>query len=210
MGRRAGATVVVFCSASLLPAAACGGGGSKGETFATSPSTTSAATSSVATTDAGGGNPQPADRVAAERMAGLLEQSSSSRGQVAASVQGAAACSLDARQAAATFGAAAQARQTVLTSAAALDVTGLAEGPQLKGLLEQGLQPSVEADQHFQAWAQQLAASGCTPGRTTQSSEFTAANDASGRATAGKTAFVGAWNPVAARYGLRQWAAGDI
>ena len=37
-----------------------------------------------------------------------------------------------------------------------------------------------------------------------------AANDASGRATAGKNAFVGAWNPVAARYGLRQWAAGDI
>ena len=45
---------------------------------------------------------------------------------------------------------------------------------------------------------------------TTQSSEFAAANEASGRATAGKTAFVTAWNPVAARYDLRQWAAGDI
>ncbi|MCU1448798.1 MAG: hypothetical protein JWP02_968 [Acidimicrobiales bacterium] len=200
-------TVVVLCSASLLLAAACGSGGSKGETFATTPTTTSAPAGTAPPTSSA---PAAADRAAAERMSALLEQSNSSRGQVAAAVQGAAACSLDPRQASATFGAAATARQSVLTSAAAVDVTGLPEGPQLKGLLEQALQPSVEADQDFQTWAQQLTASGCTPGRTTQNSEFAAANDASGRATAGKTAFVGAWNPVAARYGLRQWAAGDI
>jgi hypothetical protein len=208
MNRRAGATVAVLCSVSLL--AACGGGGSTGETFATAPTTTSASASSVATNNASGGNPQPVDRVAAERMQALLEQSSNSRGQVAAAVQGAAACSLDPRQASATFGAAAQARQSVLTSAAALDVTGLAEGPQLKGLLQQALQHSVEADADFRAWADELASRGCNPSGATQSGSFVAANAASGRATAAKTAFVGAWNPVAARYGLRQWAAGDI
>jgi hypothetical protein len=205
MALRAAAALVVLAVA--VATAACGSGGSKGETFATSPTTTSASATTPAPTSA---TSVAADQAAAGRMSALLEQSNSSRGQVAAAAQGLAACSLDAQQAAATFGAAAQARQTVLTSAAALDVTGLAEGPQLKGSLEQALQPSVEADRHFQAWAQQLAASGCTPGHTTQSAEFAAANDASGRATAGKNAFVGAWNPVAARYGLRQWAAGDI
>jgi hypothetical protein len=207
MNRRAGATVAVLCSLSLSAAAACGSSGSKGETFATSPSTTSASPVTGAPTSA---TTAAADRAAAERLSALLEQSSNSRGQVAAAVQGAAACSLDPRQASATFGAAAQARQSVLTSAAALDVTGLAEGPQLKGLLQQALQHSVEADQDFQAWADELASRGCNPSGATQSGSFVAANAASGRATAAKTAFVGAWNPVATRYGLRQWAAGDI
>jgi hypothetical protein len=187
---------------------ACGGGSSKGETFATSPTSSQGsvpATSATITTAAAS-----PDRAAADRMAALLEQSSASRGQVAAAVQGTAACSLDPGQAAATFGAAAQARQSVLASVTAVDLTGLAEGPQLKALLQQALQHSAEADRHFQTWAQGLSADGCDRARVTKSTEFAAADAASGRATAAKNAFVAAWNPVAARYGLRQWAAGDI
>jgi hypothetical protein len=211
MAHRAGATLVLACSLTAL--AACSGGGSKGgETFVTaapSPAATSVPGSATSTGPVPG-NPQPADRVAAERMESLLEQSNSSRGQVASAVQGLAACTLDPHQASATFAAAAQARQSVLTSLAALDVTGLAEGPQLKGLLQQALQHSVEADQGFKAWADELASRGCSRSGATQSSTFAAANASSDQATAAKSAFVAAWNPVATRFGLRQWAAGDI
>ena len=40
--------------------------------------------------------------------------------------------------------------------------------------------------------------------------DYAAADQASATATAAKQAFVAAWNPVAMRYGLRQWVEADL
>jgi serine/threonine protein kinase len=92
--------------------------------------------------------------------------------------------------------------------AAALMVSALPDGAKVKAKLITALSLSLKADQAYLAWARQQRASGCTP--TSQSSTYNAAFSASQRADAAKEAFVQAWNPVAARFGLAQNSARDI
>jgi serine/threonine protein kinase len=92
--------------------------------------------------------------------------------------------------------------------AAALTTSALPGGPAVKSGLLTALSRSLTADQEYLTWARQRLAGGCTPG--SQSGAYTAAFSASQRADAAKQAFVQAWNPVAAKYGIKPSSAGDI
>jgi hypothetical protein len=99
-------------------------------------------------------------------------------------------------------------RSTESSRASALVVSALPGGAKVKAKLTTALSLSLKADQDYLTWARQQRASGCTP--TSQSSTYNAAFSASQRADAAKEAFVQAWNPVAARFGLAQNSARDI
>jgi hypothetical protein len=82
-----------------------------------------------------------------------------------------------------------------------LAVDQLTSGAALKAALVQALTFSLQADQKFTAWAQAVAAAGCS-GHAPHDDNYTAAQSASGSATTNKQQFVALWNPVAATYGL--------
>ena len=92
--------------------------------------------------------------------------------------------------------------------ASALSTGALPGGAQVKSKLLAALGSSLTADRDYLSWARQQLSGGCTP--TSQSSAYNAAFSASRRADAAKEAFVQAWNPVAARYGIARESPRDI
>jgi serine/threonine protein kinase len=92
--------------------------------------------------------------------------------------------------------------------ASALSTDALPGGAQVKSKLLTALGSSLTADRDYLSWARQQLSGGCTP--TSQSSAYNAAFSASRRADAAKEAFVQAWNPVAARYGIARESPRDI
>jgi serine/threonine protein kinase len=99
-------------------------------------------------------------------------------------------------------------RSTEYKQAAALSTFALADGTIVKTDLTTALRNSLDADRDYLAWAQQQLALGCAP--ATQSSAYNAAYNADAQADAAKAAFVHVWNPIAARYGIRQESPGSI
>ena len=89
-----------------------------------------------------------------------------------------------------------------------LSTSALADGTTVKTDLTAALRSSLDADRDYLAWAQQELALGCAP--ATESSAYYAAYNADKQADAAKEAFVQAWNPVAAQYGLQQEPPGSI
>ena len=94
-------------------------------------------------------------------------------------------------------------RGTENSQASALSASALPGGATVKSDLAAMLSSSLTADQDYLAWAQQQRATGCTTAAA-QSSTYAAAYNADQRAAVAKQAFVQAWNPVAAQYGLQQ------
>jgi serine/threonine-protein kinase len=92
--------------------------------------------------------------------------------------------------------------------ASALTVSALPAGAQVKSALMTALSRSLKADQDYLTWARQQKATGCIP--SSQSAIYNAAFSTSQRADAAKAAFVQAWNPVAARYGLAKSSPRDL
>ena len=99
-------------------------------------------------------------------------------------------------------------RSTEYKQAAALSISALANGTLVKTDLIAALRNSLDADRDYLAWAQQQLSLGCAP--ATQSSAYNAASNADTQADAAKAAFVHVWNPIAARYGIRQESPGSI
>jgi serine/threonine protein kinase len=92
--------------------------------------------------------------------------------------------------------------------ASALSGSALPDGAAVKSGLITALHMSLEADQDYLTWAQQQQSSGCAS--PAQSSAYSAANRADQQADTAKEAFVQVWNPVAAKYGVKQTSAGDF
>jgi serine/threonine protein kinase len=103
---------------------------------------------------------------------------------------------------------AADQRSTEYDQASALSTSALADGTIVKADLTAALRSSLDADRDYLAWAQRQLKLGCAS--AAQSSAYNAAYTASEQANAAKEAFVQVWNPVAARYGIRQESPGSI
>ena len=99
-------------------------------------------------------------------------------------------------------------RNAEYNQASALSTSALTDGAIVKTDLTAALRNSLDADRDYLAWAQQQLKLGCAP--ATQSSAYDAAYNADQQADAAKAAFVQVWNPVAARYGIRQESPGSI
>jgi hypothetical protein len=94
------------------------------------------------------------------------------------------------------------ARVDQLNRAKALPVDQLDNGAAAQDLLVKALDYSVQADQHFTAWAAGVRDTGCQ-GAAPRTGDYQAASAASNQASAAKREFVKAWNPIAGTHGVR-------
>ncbi|HUC14254.1 MAG TPA: hypothetical protein VMS00_07355 [Acidimicrobiales bacterium] len=82
-------------------------------------------------------------------------------------------------------------------------------GLPLVGDLDDATGASLLADQGYEAWLEDLQATGCY-GAPTNDIHYRAASEASLAASVAKDRVVGIWAGVASRYGLRSWTAGQL
>jgi hypothetical protein len=150
-----------------------------------------AATSGAATADG---------KAQAQAIDQLLNASSASRQKLGPALTAVDGCG-DLNGAVTTLQQVTTERDGQVKQGQGLAVDQLNGGAQLKSALVQALTFSLQADQKFTAWAQAVAAAGCS-GHAPHEDNYAAAQAASGSATTNKQQFVALWNPVAATYGL--------
>ncbi len=108
-------------------------------------------------------------------------------------------------QAAANLRDAARQRNQLVTDLSRLSVDKLPEHEALTTALTKAWQASAAADDHYAAWADQVAGKkGCKKGEARTTGRTRAGNQASGTATAEKTKASKLWNTIAQQHGLPQ------
>ncbi|CAL9494171.1 hypothetical protein SUDANB15_03281 [Streptomyces sp. enrichment culture] len=136
----------------------------------------------------------------------LLAHSGDSRTTVINAVADVKACR-NLGQAAKDLREAAQQRNQLVTDLSGLSVDRLPDHAALTTALTEAWKASAAADDHYAAWADQVAgAKGkmCKKGQARATGRTQAGNRASGTATAEKTKASGLWNGIARQYGLTQ------
>jgi hypothetical protein len=98
-------------------------------------------------------------------------------------------------------------RQSQIDNVTKFDLSGIPEGEQVRAALKEALGFSLAADKSFVPWGQAELSSGCNGGGDGYYDE---AQRQSKNATDAKNRFLGVWNPVASRYGLRTRSSNDI
>jgi hypothetical protein len=177
-------------------------------TVVTSPTTVpSSTTSTTVPSSTSTGVPDSAGVTA---IAGDLSQSATVRPTVQNAINGVATCSVDPGAGESTLQQSIDARQSILTSLAGVQVSGIAQGPTMVSDLQQALTDSVQADHDYQKWMEDEANSGQCNTDPTGDSNFQAGQAASAQATAAKTAFLAIWNPLAPSYGEPTYTATQI
>jgi hypothetical protein len=86
-------------------------------------------------------------------------------------------------------------------------VSVVPNGAQLVSKLATAMQDSITADKDYQGWMADFADSGRPCGSDpSQDPSYAAGQNASGAATAAKSAFVAIWDPMAPRYGQQVYS----
>ncbi|WP_455360808.1 hypothetical protein [Streptomyces sp. SYSU K21746] len=151
------------------------------------------------------GNAEPAAdpaKAQAEGLDKLLADSNNSRAAVIRSVENIKKCA-NLGQAATDLRDAATQRENLVTRLRELPVDKLPEHARLSASLTQAWKSSAAADNHYAAWADQVAGKkGCKDGRARQTAQTGAGNRASGEATQAKQEAAGLWNAIAGQHGL--------
>ena len=151
--------------------------------------------------------PSPAASGQAEAVSTLLASSAATRTALHNAVRQAGACT-NLPSAVSQLQNVVNRRRTESRRAATLLTAALPNGAALKSDLIAALNTSLGSDRDYLTWARQQQERGCTPAN--QSPAYSAALSTSRRADAAKRTFVQAWNPIAARYGIRPTSAGNF
>ncbi|MDX3455584.1 hypothetical protein PV396_27220 [Streptomyces sp. ME02-8801-2C] len=134
----------------------------------------------------------------------LLADSNNSRDAVIKAVADVKSCR-NLGQAASDLRGAAQQRGELVTRLSALDVDKLPEHDQLTDALTKAWHASQSADDHYAAWADQVAGkNGCKKGQARTTGQTQKGNQQSGIATAQKAKAAELWNAIAQPYGLTE------
>ncbi|WP_062645414.1 hypothetical protein [Streptomyces maremycinicus] len=176
-----------------------GGGGGEGDDNQT------VAASAPATEGSASASTGAAEQQATE-LDKLLADSGSSRASVISAVADVKACG-NLAQAATDLRDAAKQRNELVTRLSALEVDQLPDHTALTTALTKAWQASASADDHYAAWADQVAADkkkSCKKGSARTTSETQAGNRASGTASSQKTQAAKLWNKIARTYGLTE------
>jgi predicted Ser/Thr protein kinase len=148
-------------------------------------------------------------RTFVDRVENLLDQSSSGRADVSAAIAAGLKCSIPPRLAAERIGSAAEGnRQSVLLQLGTVPQRTAAERLAITRL-QRAIGKSIEADRHYGDF---FTAVGVTPHPCAfpQNADFAQASRFDRQATAAKVAFVDLFDPLAARFGARQWKASEF
>ncbi|MEU5661132.1 hypothetical protein [Streptomyces longwoodensis] len=189
------AIVVVGVGAGALMAGGGGGGGGDDRPASASAPVQSGSASTAA-------DPAKEQAVALDK---LLADSGSSRASVIGAVADVKACR-NLQQAATDLRAAAGQRTDLVTRLDGLTVDELPDHAALTAALTKAWQASAEADNHYAAWADQVAGNkkACKKGQARTTPETQAGNRASGTASAQKSKAAQLWNGIARKYGLTE------
>ncbi|MFC8373961.1 hypothetical protein ACFUIT_39490 [Streptomyces sp. NPDC057239] len=135
----------------------------------------------------------------------LLAHSGNSRTAVINAVADVKACR-DLGQAAEDLREAAGQRNQLVTDLSGLSVDKLPDHQALTTALTKAWQASASADNHYAAWADQVAGNKklCKKGQARSTGQTQAGNRASGTATAEKKTAAKEWNEIAKQYGLTE------
>ena len=134
----------------------------------------------------------------------LLADSNNSRDAVIRAVADVKSCN-NLGQAATDLRGAAQQRGELVTRLSSLPVDKLPEHAQLTAALTKAWQASQSADNHYAAWADQVAGkNGCKKGQARTSGQTAKGNQQSGIATEQKAKAAELWNAIAKSYGLTE------
>ncbi|MGW0598478.1 hypothetical protein ACWD11_15185 [Streptomyces sp. NPDC002776] len=136
----------------------------------------------------------------------LLADSGNSRTMVINAVADVKACT-NLAQAAKDLRDAAKQRTDLVTKLSTLAVDKLPQHTELTAALNKAWQASASADNHYAAWADQVAqrkGNLCKKGQARSTPQTQAGNTASGTASAEKTKAAGLWNSIAKSYGLTE------
>ncbi|POX46996.1 hypothetical protein C3489_30820 [Streptomyces sp. Ru71] len=216
-GRRTGSRLPLFAAIGVaIAVVGIGAGallGSTGSDDGKDGAPANAAATAPPTT-AGSASAQPSADPAREQAVALdklLADSGSSRASVIAAVADVKGCR-NLGPAAQNLRAAAQQRTGLVTQLAALPVDRLANHDALTGALKSAWQASASADNHYAAWADQVAGNKklCRKGKAVGTPQAQAGNRASGIASQQKTKAAKLWNAIAQQYGLTQRQAGQL
>jgi hypothetical protein len=172
-----------------------GGTGSTGTN--NSGSTPSATASSPSST---------AEKQAATALAALLPQSGTDRGDVIDAVTNVDGCKM-LPKAATTFSTAAKNRQTLLSKLATLPGRSALPAALVTDLTG-AWQASAQVDSDLAKWAN-TAITHCHKGNL-KDPNLVASSGPDGQASTNKAAFVKLWNPIARRFGLPTYTAGQL
>ncbi|MGH3246322.1 MAG: hypothetical protein ACRDOI_08945, partial [Trebonia sp.] len=148
------------------------------------------------------------ERQAATSVAAKLSQSVSDRAAIGGAALDVGDCGPNLNADPKVFGAAASSRTALLAGLAALP--GRAALPSaLVSDLTKAWQASVAADQAYAQWANDEIAKTCVANDAGDPG-YRATVTPNANATRYKTAFAAEWNPIAARYGLKQYQASEL
>ncbi|SNX61991.1 hypothetical protein SAMN06272735_3742 [Streptomyces sp. TLI_55] len=161
-----------------------------------------------ASAPASDGSASPSTDAAKEQAVALdklLADSGDSRASVISAVGNVKACK-DLGQAATDLRDAAGQRNDLVTSLSGLSVDQLPNHSELTTALTKAWKASASADNHYAAWADQVAGNkkACKKGQARSTPQTLAGNEASGEATIQKKTAARLWNTIAKKYGLTE------
>ncbi|WP_208609679.1 hypothetical protein [Streptomyces atriruber] len=134
----------------------------------------------------------------------LLADSNNSRDAVIAAVRNVGKCE-NLSQSAKDLRGAAKQRNELVTRLAGLKVDKLPANDQLTASLNKAWKASAAADNHYAAWADQVAGKkGCRKGHARNTPQAAAGNKQSNVATTAKEQAANHWNAIARKYGLTE------
>lgn len=179
-----------------------GGGGDNDSDKDADNHTVAAASSAPEESESPADDPAKAQAVGLDR---LLADSNDSRDAVIKAVADVKSCN-NLGQAATDLRGAAQQRGELVTRLATLPVDKLPEHAQLTAALTKAWQASQSADDHYAAWADQVAGSknGCKGGQARTTGQTQKGNQQSGIATEQKAKAAELWNAIANSHGLTE------
>jgi hypothetical protein len=177
------------------------------ETASTRPTAATSASAGPAAAP-GAASPAATERQAATHVATMLAQSVSDRAAITSAAGDVGSCGANLAAAPKVFDDAASSRQSLLASLSAVGGRA-ALPPALVSDLTQAWQASIAADQAYAKWANDEITQGCVKDDTNDPG-YRATITPNLNATKYKTAFVAQWNPVAAKYGLKQYQPGQL
>jgi hypothetical protein len=148
------------------------------------------------------------ERQAATTMATMLSQSVSDRAAIISAATDVSSCGPHLAADQKVFSDAASSRKTLLNRLAAMPGRAALPAAVVSDLTA-AWNASVSADTAYARWAGDESAKTCVKNDTADPG-YQAAQGPDGDATKAKTAFVGAWNPVAARYGLTRYQSSQL
>jgi hypothetical protein len=152
----------------------------------------------------------PSETDALQQLAAAVRQSSAARSITVNATGGVANCTIGTGAGIAMMNQSIRTRRAALSEVSGLSGDSVPGGPALISNLVQAMNYSISADHRFIAWMRHAGSAGTCPAQQNGDPAWDAGLRLSELAMNEKYQFVGAWNPLAAQFGLPTYSALNV